>query len=61
MDNAWRLVPNLRQRLIETEEIRQLPDATMQEASEAAIFSLLLPRSLVACPVVSVHIKEVLA
>lgn len=40
------LVPRLRERVQETESLRQLPEATIQDAHEAGIFSLLLPASL---------------
>jgi alkylation response protein AidB-like acyl-CoA dehydrogenase len=44
--NARNLAPRLRERIFETEELRRLPDATIEDAHEAGIFSLLLPRSL---------------
>jgi alkylation response protein AidB-like acyl-CoA dehydrogenase len=40
------LVPRLRERVEETEKLRKLPDATIQDARDAGIFSLLLPVSL---------------
>jgi len=40
------LVPQLRARIAETEELRQLPGATVQEAITAGVLSLLLPASL---------------
>lgn len=46
LENARRLVPHLRERMIETEELRRLPEATVREADEAGIYGLLLPRSL---------------
>ncbi len=46
LEEARLLVPRLRERLVETEELRRLPDATFVEAGEAGIYSLLLPRSL---------------
>ena len=46
LENAWQLVPRLRERLGETEQLRRLPDETIKEAADAGIFSLLLPRDL---------------
>ena len=46
LENASMLVPRLRERIAETEQTRHLPDATIAEADEAGIFSLLLPKSL---------------
>lgn len=40
------LVPQLRARIAETEQLRRLPDATVAEAMQAGVFSLLLPASL---------------
>lgn len=40
------MVPSLRERIFETEELRQLPDATIQDATDAGIFTLLLPQTL---------------
>ena len=46
IERTRELVPRLRQRVNETERLRKLPDATVQDAHEAGIFSLLLPASL---------------
>ncbi|MFE6718108.1 acyl-CoA dehydrogenase family protein [Streptomyces albidoflavus] len=40
------LVPRLRERAFTTEELRHLPEETIQEADAAGVFTLLLPRSL---------------
>jgi len=40
------LVPVLRARIAETEQLRRLPDATVEDAREAGLFSLLLPAEL---------------
>jgi alkylation response protein AidB-like acyl-CoA dehydrogenase len=40
------LVPELRERILETEDLRRLPEATIQQARAAGLFSLLLPASL---------------
>lgn len=45
-DRARALVPVLRERIAETEELRRLPDSTIQDGIEAGIFSLLLPHAL---------------
>ncbi|MDX6739866.1 acyl-CoA dehydrogenase family protein [Actinocorallia sp. A-T 12471] len=44
--NSRALIPGLRERIFATEELRALPDATIEDADKAGIFSLLLPRSL---------------
>jgi alkylation response protein AidB-like acyl-CoA dehydrogenase len=46
LERARALVPRLRERIAETEQLRQLPEATMRESIDAEIFSLILPRSL---------------
>jgi alkylation response protein AidB-like acyl-CoA dehydrogenase len=46
IERARALVPRLRERIAETEQLRQLPEATMREGIDAEIFSLVLPRSL---------------
>ena len=46
IDRTRELIPRLRERIDETEELRRLPDATIQDARDAGIFSLLLPASL---------------
>jgi alkylation response protein AidB-like acyl-CoA dehydrogenase len=46
LERARALVPRLRQRWAETEQLRQLPEVTLRESSDAEIFSLILPRSL---------------
>jgi len=46
LERARALVPQLRERIAETEQLRQLPEATMRESIDAEIFSLILPRSL---------------
>jgi alkylation response protein AidB-like acyl-CoA dehydrogenase len=46
LERAQQLVPRLRDRIFETEELRQLPESSISEAREAGILSLLLPRSL---------------
>jgi alkylation response protein AidB-like acyl-CoA dehydrogenase len=46
LEGARALVPRLRERITETEQLRQLPAATMRESIDAEIFSLILPRSL---------------
>ncbi|WP_327145434.1 acyl-CoA dehydrogenase family protein [Nocardia sp. NBC_01327] len=43
---AQQLVPLLRERIIETEELRRLPEATIQDGIDAELFSLLLPEAL---------------
>ena len=40
------LVPRLRERIAATEELRHLPDVTIDDARRAGIFSLLLPAAL---------------
>ena len=40
------LIPSLRERIEQTENLRRLPDATVQDARDAGIFSLLLPASM---------------
>lgn len=40
------LVPRLRERAEETEQLRRLPDTTMQELSEAGVFRILAPKDL---------------
>jgi alkylation response protein AidB-like acyl-CoA dehydrogenase len=40
------LVPELRERILETEDLRRLPETTIQQARAAGLFSLLLPASL---------------
>lgn len=44
VDKATALVPKLRERAKETEEIRRLPEATMNDLKEAGLFKLLRPR-----------------
>jgi alkylation response protein AidB-like acyl-CoA dehydrogenase len=46
VDRALRLAPCLRERIAETERLRQLPDETVRDAAESGIFALLLPKSL---------------
>jgi 3-hydroxy-9,10-secoandrosta-1,3,5(10)-triene-9,17-dione monooxygenase len=46
INRAQALIPRLRDRIVETEALRRLPDATIQDARDAGIFSLLLPVSL---------------
>jgi alkylation response protein AidB-like acyl-CoA dehydrogenase len=46
LDRAQALVPKLRERLVETEQLRRLPDTTIADAHEAELFALLLPKSL---------------
>lgn len=46
LERAGALVPRLRERWAETEQLRQLPEATLLESTDAEIFSLILPRSL---------------
>lgn len=46
LDNARALAPRLRERIAETEQLRRLPEATLREAAEGGIISLLVPRSL---------------
>lgn len=46
LKRARALVPRLRERIAETERLRQLPEATMRESIDAELFSLILPRSL---------------
>ena len=41
-----KVVPRLRDRIVETEQLGRLPDATMDDAFNAGIFSLVLPVSL---------------
>ncbi|WP_155056738.1 acyl-CoA dehydrogenase family protein [Streptomyces blattellae] len=43
---AQELVPRLRERAVEAEALRRLPDATIADAERARIFSLLIPREL---------------
>jgi 3-hydroxy-9,10-secoandrosta-1,3,5(10)-triene-9,17-dione monooxygenase len=44
VDKAKALVPKLRDRAKETEEIRRIPEATMNDLKEAGLFKLLRPR-----------------
>uniref|UniRef100_A0AAU1M3N4 Acyl-CoA dehydrogenase family protein n=1 Tax=Streptomyces sp. NBC_00148 TaxID=2903626 RepID=A0AAU1M3N4_9ACTN len=44
--NSRTLVPRLRERIFATEEMRRLPDATVEDADAAGVFTLLLPREL---------------
>jgi 3-hydroxy-9,10-secoandrosta-1,3,5(10)-triene-9,17-dione monooxygenase len=44
VDKAKALVPKLRERAKETEEIRRIPEATMNDLKEAGLFKLLRPR-----------------
>jgi 3-hydroxy-9,10-secoandrosta-1,3,5(10)-triene-9,17-dione monooxygenase len=44
VDKAIALVPKLRDRAKETEEIRRIPEATMNDLKEAGLFKLLRPR-----------------
>ncbi|MEV0847807.1 acyl-CoA dehydrogenase family protein [Streptomyces sp. NPDC049954] len=44
--HSRRLVPLLRERALATEELRRLPEETVQDAYDAGIFTLLLPRDL---------------
>jgi 3-hydroxy-9,10-secoandrosta-1,3,5(10)-triene-9,17-dione monooxygenase len=44
VDKAKSLVPNLRTRGKETDEIRRIPEATMNELKEAGLFKLLRPQ-----------------
>jgi alkylation response protein AidB-like acyl-CoA dehydrogenase len=46
LERAQALVPKLRERMVETEQLRRLPDATIADAEEAGLFGLLLPKSL---------------
>ena len=46
LDGARRLVGPLRERFGQSEELGQLPAATLEEAADAGIFSLLLPAAL---------------
>jgi alkylation response protein AidB-like acyl-CoA dehydrogenase len=46
LERARALAPRLRDRIAETEQLRQLPEATIRESSDAGIFGLLLPSSL---------------
>jgi alkylation response protein AidB-like acyl-CoA dehydrogenase len=46
VDRTRDLIPGLRERIVDTENLRRLPDATIQDARDAGIFSLLLPASL---------------
>jgi 3-hydroxy-9,10-secoandrosta-1,3,5(10)-triene-9,17-dione monooxygenase len=43
VDKAKALVPKLRERAKETEEIRRIPEATMNDLKEAGLFKLLRP------------------
>jgi alkylation response protein AidB-like acyl-CoA dehydrogenase len=45
LERARALVPALRERIAETEQLRRLPEATLQDAADAGILSLLVPRS----------------
>ena len=44
MEKARAFVPILRERAKETEEIRRIPEATMQELKDAGLFKLLRPK-----------------
>lgn len=44
VDKAKSLVPKLKERAKETEEIRRIPEATMNDLKEAGLFKLLRPR-----------------
>ncbi|MDQ0972630.1 3-hydroxy-9,10-secoandrosta-1,3,5(10)-triene-9,17-dione monooxygenase [Neobacillus niacini] len=44
VDKAKALVPKLRERAKETEEIRRIPETTMNDLKEAGLFKLLRPR-----------------
>lgn len=46
LDRVRELVPRLRERIPETETLGRLPQATISDAYEAGVFSLLLPASL---------------
>ncbi|HEY0813097.1 MAG TPA: hypothetical protein VGE11_07430 [Pseudonocardia sp.] len=46
LERTRALVPRLRERITETEELRRLPADTVDDAEAAGIFSLLLPTSL---------------
>lgn len=46
IDRVDALAPTLRARAEEAARLRRLPDATLEDAAKADIFSLLLPRSL---------------
>ena len=46
MSRLHDLVPRLRERISETEQLRQLPEETVDDAVEAGVLSLLLPAAL---------------
>lgn len=46
IERTRELIPALRARITETEQLRRLPDATIEDARSAGLFSLLLPAEL---------------
>lgn len=46
IDSCEKLVPGLIERAAEAESLRRLPDATVEAARAAGVFSILVPRSL---------------
>ena len=46
IERTRELIPVLRARISETEQLRRLPDATVEDARAAGLFSLLLPAKL---------------
>ena len=46
LQRARELIPRLRERISRTEQLRQLPTETVQDARDAGVFSLLLPTAL---------------
>ena len=48
VEKAKSLVPKLKERAKETEEIRRIPEATINELKEAGLFKLLRPQFMAA-------------